>query len=113
MIRTIVLTTISTILITIMRVITMITTMIITMITSMITARNPLFWLQAWLVPHNAEEEAKIGYCGFGSAPAVHSGFSVSWQGALRKAVCSIVTGAVSSEGHNATKMRLLVTGIS
>ncbi|KAL0044911.1 hypothetical protein WJX82_001842 [Trebouxia sp. C0006] len=74
---------------------------------------NAIHDLKAWLVPHNAEEEAKIGYCGFGSAPAVHSGFSVSWQGALRKAVCSIVTGAVGSEGHNATKMRLLVTGHS
>lgn len=75
--------------------------------------QNAIHDLKAWLVPHNAEEGAKIGCCGFGSAPAVHSGFSVSWQGALRKAVCSIVTGAVGSEGHNATKMRLLVTGHS
>lgn len=75
--------------------------------------QNAIHDLKAWLVPHNAEEEAKIGYCGLGSAPAVHSGFSVSWQGALRKAVCSIVTGAVGSEGLNATKMRLLVTGHS
>ncbi|KAL0040544.1 hypothetical protein WJX77_010258 [Trebouxia sp. C0004] len=75
--------------------------------------QNAIHDLKAWLVPHNTEEEAKIGYCGFGSAAAVHSGFSLSWQGALRKAVCSIVSAAVGSEGHNATKMRLLVTGHS
>ncbi|DBA79451.1 TPA: hypothetical protein ACH3X2_007723 [Trebouxia sp. C0005] len=75
--------------------------------------QNAIHDLKAWLVPHNAEEEAKIGYCGFGAVPAVHSGFSVSWQGALRKAVCSIVSGAAGSEGHNASKMRLLVTGHS
>ena len=67
--------------------------------------------LQAWLVPHNAEGNAKIGYCGMGSAPAVHSGFSVSWQGALRKAVCSIVTDAAGTGKGSAGKMRLLVTG--
>ena len=96
-------------------ILTMIIIIIITTATILINRirSETYFWLQAWLVPHDAEEEAKIGYCGFGSAPAVHSGFSVSWQGALRKAVCSIVTGAVGSEGHNATKMRLLVTGNS
>ena len=68
-----------------------------------------LLTMQAWLVPHDPEETARTA-CGLRSGPSVHSGFSASWQKALKKAVCSLIQKAVSDADH-ASKMRLLITG--
>ena len=71
-----------------------------------------LCMLQAWLVPHIPEETASIG-CGFGSAAAVHSGFSVSWQNKLKQAVCALVQTVVNHNSEAAANTRVLITGMS
>ena len=66
--------------------------------------------MQAWLVPHVPEENAKAG-CGVGSTAAVHQGFHVSWGNALKKEVCDVVQQAASQSGRDASNMRVFVTG--
>lgn len=66
--------------------------------------------VQAWLVPHAPEEAASLG-CGFGAAPAVHSGFSTSWQSKLRTAVCALLQTVVNHNDKTAARMRVYVTG--
>ena len=66
--------------------------------------------LQAWLVPHVADQSEPIT-CGLGAAAAVHSGFSASWQSGLKQAVCKILLQAVHGQADKACNMRMLVTG--
>lgn len=70
--------------------------------------------VQAWLVPHTAEEEecssASQG-CGISSAAAVHSGFNASWQRGLKKSVCSTIQQAVEQSGSAPGSMQVLITG--
>lgn len=66
--------------------------------------------MQAWLVPHEASDTGSIG-CGTGAVPAVHSGFSASWQSGLKQAVCTALQKAVKHSSRPASQMRMLVTG--
>lgn len=66
--------------------------------------------LQAWLVPHIAEEKDNMS-CGLGAAAAVHSGFAASWQSGLKQAVCKILEQVVSDCRDKASSMQMLVTG--
>ena len=56
------------------------------------------------------EDTASIG-CGFGAVPAVHSGFSVSWQNKLKKAVCTLLQTVVNHDDKTAACMNLMLTG--
>ena len=67
---------------------------------------------QAWLVPHTPEGAARVA-CGLGAVAAVHSGFNTSWQSGLKQAVCNILHTAVKNSSTDASKMRMLITGLS
>ena len=42
---------------------------------------------------------------------AVHSGFSASWQHALKQLVLDLISKAVALEGRQPSDMRVLITG--
>ena len=54
---------------------------------------------------------AKVG-CGLGRTAAVHSGFSLSWETALKGAVCGALQRAVLQSGQDASRLCVYVTGL-
>ncbi|KAL3158681.1 hypothetical protein ABBQ32_011423 [Trebouxia sp. C0010 RCD-2024] len=74
--------------------------------------QNAALDVKAWLVPHIPETGAKTG-CGLGPTAAVHSGFSLSWETALKEAVYAALKRAVMQSGQDASCLCVYVTGHS
>lgn len=62
-------------------------------------------------MPHIPEKGAKT-VCGLGPTAAVHSGFSLSWETALKEAVYAALKRAVMQSGQDASRMSIFVTGV-
>lgn len=62
-------------------------------------------------MPHTSEVADTV-QCSFGSAAAVHSGFSISWQNRLKQSVCALLKTVVNDDIEVAQNLRVLITGI-